>query len=104
MTLPTTSIGDAWALVRRNGDTPGKRISTRMAYLVDTVVGPNGHAVAYRGHVMRNDMTGWSKHLRRVEFSDVIGQWRFDRQPSVAQVRALKRRLPVAPWQALEAA
>jgi hypothetical protein len=34
MNLTATSIGDAWALVRRNGDTPGKRISTRMAYLV----------------------------------------------------------------------
>jgi hypothetical protein len=95
MNLTATSIGDAWALVRRNGDTPGKRISTRMAYLVDTVVGPNGHAVAYRGYVMRNDMTGWSKHLRRVEFTDVIRQWRFDRQPSLAQVQAVKRRLPV---------
>jgi hypothetical protein len=96
VTQPATSIGDAWALVRRNGDTPNKRLSTRMAYLVETAVGPDGKAVAYRGYVMRNDTTGWSKSLRRIEFGDVLKQWRYNRQPTSAQVHAAKNRLPVA--------
>jgi hypothetical protein len=68
MTLPTTRHSQPWALIRRNGDTPGKRISTRMAYLVDTIA-PNGIAVAVTGYIMRNDMTGWTK--RRIEWSDI---------------------------------
>lgn len=65
-----------WALIKRSGNTVGKRLSTRMAYLVATVVGPNGHAVALTGYVMNNDMTGWTKSKRRIEWSDVIKQWR----------------------------
>jgi len=68
MTLSTTRHSQPWALIRRNGDTPGKRISTRMAYLVDTIA-PNGIAVAVTGYIMRNDMTGWTK--RRIEWSDI---------------------------------
>lgn len=51
----------------------GKRLSTRMAYLVDTIA-PNGIAVALTGYIMRNDMTGWTKHPRRIEWSDIIRQ------------------------------
>jgi hypothetical protein len=65
-----------------------------MAYLVDTIA-PNGTAVALTGYIMRNDMTGWTKHPRWIEWSDVIRQWA--RQPSVADVRKIKARLPVAP-------
>jgi hypothetical protein len=93
MTLPTTCHSQPWALIRRYGDTPGKRISTRMAYLVDTSA-PDGQAVALTGYIMRNDMTGWTKHPRRVEWPDIIKQW--SRQPSVAEVRKVKARLPVA--------
>ena len=73
--------------------TPGKRISTRMAYLVDTIA-PNGTAVALTGYIMRNDMAGWTKHPRRIEWSDIIRQW--SRQPTTADARKVKARLPVA--------
>jgi hypothetical protein len=94
MTLPATCHSQPWALIRRNGDTPGKRLSTRMAYLIGTIA-PNGIAVALTGYIMRNDMTGWTKHPRWIEWSDIIRQW--TQQPTVAEVRKLKARLPVAP-------
>jgi hypothetical protein len=81
-----------WALVKRAGNTVGKRISTRMAYLVSTVA-PDGHAVALTGYVMNNDMTGWTKTIRRIEWSDVVKTWR--KQPTKADVQKAKRRLPV---------
>jgi hypothetical protein len=68
-----------------------------MAYLVGTIA-PNGIAVALTSYIMRNDMTGWTKHPRRVEWSDIIKQW--TRQPSVADMRKVKARLPVAPEKA----
>jgi hypothetical protein len=94
VTLPTTCHSQPWALIRRNGDTPGKRWSTRMAYLVDTIA-PNGIAIALKGYIINNDMTGWTKHPRRIEWSDIIRQW--SRQPTIAEVRKVKSRLPVAP-------
>ena len=94
MTLSTTRHSQPWALIRRNGDTPGRRTPTRMAYLVDTIA-PKGIAVALTGYIMRNDMTGWTKHPRRIEWADLIKQW--SRQPTVADVRKVKARLPMAP-------
>ena len=87
-----TNHGYPWALIRRAGDTIGKRPSTRMAFLVDTVAGDDGKAVAMRGYIANNDMSGWTKSLRRVEWSDVVRSWR--RQPDVATIRAIKRRMP----------
>jgi hypothetical protein len=91
---PATTHHAPWALIRRNGDTIGKRLSTRMAYLIDTIVGMNRRSVALRGYVMRSDMTGWTKHPRRIEWGDVIKTWR--RQPSVADVRKAKASLSIA--------
>ena len=91
--MPKTCHSQPWALVRRNGNTPGKQISTRMAFLVGTIA-PNGIAVAVTGYIMRNDVTGWTKHPRRVEWDDIIKQW--SRQPTIADVRKVKARLPVA--------
>jgi hypothetical protein len=88
-----TNHNQPWALIRRAGDTEGKRPSTRMAFLVDTVVGPDGKAVALRGYIARNDMTGWTKSLRRVEWADVVRSWR--RQPETAAIRAIKLRMPI---------
>jgi hypothetical protein len=64
-----------------------------MAYLVDTIA-PDGIAVALTGYIMNGDMTGWTKHPRRIEWADIIRQW--GRQPTVAEVRKVKARLPVA--------
>jgi len=91
--LPKTCHSQPWALIRRNGDTAGKRISTRMAYLVDTIA-PDGIAVALKGYIMNNDMTNWTKHPRRIEWDDIIRQW--SRQPTVAAVRKVKARLSIA--------
>lgn len=91
---PPTCHHAPWALVRRCGDTAGRRRSTRMAYLTDRIVGPNGEAIALKGYVMRNDMTGRTRHPRRIEWSDVIRTW--GHQPRAAEVRAVKQRLPVA--------
>jgi hypothetical protein len=87
----TTNHNQPWALVRRGGDTLGKRPNTRMAYLVDTVVGPDGKAVALRGYVMNNDMTNWTKNKVRIEWADVVKQWRH--QPTAAEVRRIKSKM-----------
>ncbi len=92
MSLPRTNHHAPWALVKRNGNTVGKRLSTRMAYLVSTIA-PNGKAVALTGYIMNNDMTGWTKSTRRIEWSDVVKAWRH--QPTKAEVQKVKRRLPV---------
>jgi hypothetical protein len=94
MTLPSTCHHAPWALVRRNGDTAGKRLSTRMAYLTDTIAGPDRHSVALRGYIMRNDMTSWTKHPRRIEWCDVIKTWRW--KPTTLDVQKVKARLPIA--------
>jgi hypothetical protein len=92
-----TNHGCPWALIRRAGDTAGKRPSTRVAFLVDTVVGDDGKAVALRGYIGRNDMTGWTKSLRRVEWSDIVKQWRA--MPSEKTIRSIKQRMPkVEQW------
>jgi len=62
----TTCHADPWALIRRGGDTEGKRLSARMAYLVGTVVGPDGKAIAMTGYIMNTDMTNWTKRPRRM--------------------------------------
>jgi hypothetical protein len=87
----TTCHHSPWALIRRNGDTIGKRPSTRMAYLVGTIA-PEGKAVAVTGYIMRNDMTGATKHPRRIEWSDIVKQWRS--KPSAIEVQKIKRRMP----------
>lgn len=87
----TTCHSSPWALVRRCGDTPGKRPSTRMAYLVGTIA-PNGQAVALTGFVMNNDLSGWTKSPRRIEWSDIVRQWRD--KPTAQQVQAVKQRMP----------
>lgn len=88
----TTNHHSPWALVRRAGDTVGKRPSTRMAFLVSTIA-PDGYAVALTGYVMNNDMTGWTKRPVRIEWADIVMQWR--RQPTVAEVRKVKAKMPV---------
>lgn len=94
MTLPVTNHHAPWALIRRNGDTIGERLSTRMAYLTDTVVGRDGKAVALRGYIMRNDMTGWTKQPQRIEWNAVVKRW--PHQPTPRDVRAVKACRPVA--------
>jgi len=91
---PANNHHALWALIRRNGDTIGKRLSTRMAYLIDTIVGVDRRSVALSGYAMRSDVTGWTKHPRRIEWNDVIKTWRH--QPSVADVRKAKASLPIA--------
>ena len=86
-----TNHHSPWALIRRAGDTIGKRPSTRMAYLVGTVA-PQGTAESLTGYVMNNDMTSWTKSLRRIEWADIVRQWH--RQPSAQQIRAIKKRMP----------
>jgi len=90
--LPATCHYSAWALIRRCGDTVGKRPSTRMAYLVGTIA-PHGTAEAVTGYVMNNDMTGWTKSVRRIEWADIVRQW--THQPTMQQVRTVKRRMPI---------
>jgi hypothetical protein len=98
----TTCHHSPWALIRRAGDAEGKRQSTRMAYLVGTVV-PKGEfkAVAMTGYIMNSDMTGWTRSVRRIEWGDVVKRW--NRQPTVAEVQKAKRRMPVVTVEAIAA-
>lgn len=91
--LMATCHPSPWALVRRAGDTPGKRLSTRMAYLTGFIA-QKGTAIALKGHVMNNDMTNWTKHPVRVEWIDIIKQWQ--RQPDVRDIALIKSKLPIA--------
>lgn len=89
----TTSHSAPWALVKRGGNADGKRVRTRMAFLVSTVAVPNGPAAALTGFIMNSDLTSWTKHPRRIEWSDVVKTWRY--RPTPAEIGAAKRRLPV---------
>jgi hypothetical protein len=64
-----------------------------MTYLVGTIV-RDGKAVAVTGFVMNSDLTGWTKHPRRIEWSDIVTTWR--RQPTAEEVKRAKTRLPIA--------
>jgi len=88
----TTSYAYPWALVRRAGDTIGKRPSTRMAFITKANA-EAGKIVSFTGYVMNNDMTGWTKHPVRIGTGDIVKEWR--RQPSVADIQKIKRRMPV---------
>ena len=85
--LPPTHFRSPWALIRRGGELENGTPFTRMAYLVETIA-PGGLAVAVRGYVMNENLKGWSKTLRRIEWVDLIETWR--RRPSPADIRAKK--------------
>lgn len=89
----TTNYAAPWALVYRAGDTPGKRRSTRMAFITKAHA-TDGNITHYVGYVMNTDMTGWSKSKRRIEPHDIIKTWRS--QPSIETVRKAKKRAPIA--------
>lgn len=90
----STSYACPWALVRRAGDTLGKRPSTRMAFIIKATASA-GEIVHFVGYVMNNDMSpaSWTKRAVRIECADIVKEWR--RQPSVAEVRRIKARMPV---------
>lgn len=88
----STSYPYPWALVRRAGDTVGKRPSTRMAFITKANASA-GEIVHFTGYVMNNDMTGWTKRVVRIECADIVKEWR--RQPTTAEVRRVKARMPV---------
>lgn len=96
----TTCHASPWALIRRNGDAVGKRPSTRMAYLVGTFA-PNGIAIAVTGYVMNNDLTGWTKHPRRIRWCDIVRKWRA--RPTKQDVRKVKRAMAVVTLADIEA-
>ena len=94
----TTCHGSPWALIFRGGDTPGRRRSTRMAYLVGTIA-PGGQAIAVTGYIMNNDMTGWTRHTRRIEWADIYYQWRD--QPMKSEIENKRKKLlPTYPREA----
>lgn len=98
-----TNHADPWALIRRAGDQLGKRPSTRMCFLVGTIVGPDGQATAMTGYIMNNDMTNWTKHVRPVRWEDIVKRWRH--RPSKDDVRKVKSKMPIVTetrWGSLE--
>lgn len=90
-----TSIPYPWALICRGGGQEGHRPFTRMAYFVKTAVGEDGKAVALFGLIGNGDCQGWTKHLRRVEWSEIVKQW--CTQPSAETIRKARARMPKLP-------
>jgi len=92
-TFLSTCYAYPWALVRRAGDTLGKRPSTRMAFITKAnAIG--GEIVSFSGYVMNNDMnTGWTKNVVEIGVDDIVKSWRH--QPSFAAVVRVKKRMPV---------
>lgn len=90
-----TNHADPWALVRRGGSRPGARPSTRLVYLVGTLV-PAGQAqaVAMTGFVIEAGGT-WTRHTRRIEWADIVRRW--PRQPTERQIAAAKRGMAKTP-------
>lgn len=90
--IAPTSYPTPFALVLRNGNTGGKRLSTRMAYITEAVA-HNGKIVFYKGLIGTTKLTGWSKHPMRIEPSDIIKTWRS--RPHITDIQRAKSRLPV---------
>jgi hypothetical protein len=88
----STSYPYPWALVRRAGDTLGKRPSTRMAFIVKATA-QSGQIVSFTGYVMSNDLTGWTKRCVRIAPADIVKEWR--KEPTPAEVQRVKARMPV---------
>lgn len=79
-----------WALLRPDGYV---RRAPCMAYLTGTLIDHDGEAYAARGYTMHPSMEGeWSKHPRRIEWSDIAARW--PSQPSAAAVRQSIARRP----------
>lgn len=88
----STSYPMPWALVRRAGDTLGKRPSTRMAFITKATA-QAGRIVSFTGYVMNNDLTGWTKRCVQIDPADIVKEWR--REPTPADVRKVKAKMPV---------
>lgn len=93
----TTSYRCPWALVRRSGDTVGKRPSTRMAFIV-AATARNGKIISFTGYVMNNDLTNWTKGRVKIDPADIVREWRHE--PTAAAVKSAKAKLPVVKTEA----
>ena len=97
MTIPArfkTSYAYPYALVRRGGDTPGKRISTRMAFITHAV-NEDGTLLFFKGYIGNKEMGAWTKHPRKIAEADIVKSWRS--LPSMVTIRKARKALPIAP-------
>lgn len=85
-----TNVPDAWALILRNGHTPGKRRNTRAAFLTDAIV-ENGQPIAYKAFIADASFNNWSVTKRLVAADMIVKRWR--QKPTREIVAALKKRM-----------
>lgn len=87
-----TNCGMPWALIKRGGQTPGKRPGTRLAFIT-TLSSPNGGRTLTIKAIMPNSRFAsatWTKP-RPVDERDIVKQWR--NAPSKAAVAKAKKGL-----------
>jgi hypothetical protein len=89
-----TSYAYPWALVTRNGQSPGKRPNTRMAFITEAIA-EQGHIVSYKAFIGNDDLAAWTRHPRDVEPDAIVKAWRV--APSKKEIRKAKARLKVQP-------
>lgn len=88
-----TTVAAPYALVTRNGATPGKRPNTFLAYIVGTV--PRGMSAGeFRAYIGRNGGTTWTAHPQIVSPDDVVARWKGG-WPSPKAIEAVRAKLPV---------
>lgn len=91
-----TSYAAPYALVTRNGVSPGKRPNTKLAFLTEAVA-EKGQIIGFRGRIATDAaMSDWSGTIRPIDAEEVITTWRS--KPSLAAIERERRKLkPVPP-------
>lgn len=93
MTL-TSSYAYPYALVARNGVSPGKRPNTKMAFITKAIA-EKGQIIGYKGHIAESDeMRGWTG-VRSIDVDDVIAMWRS--RPALTTIQREKKKLKPVP-------
>ena len=94
MTL-TTSWPTPFALVARNGVSPGKRPNTKMAFITRAVA-EKGQIIGYKGRIATSDeMIDFSSTVREIEVDEVIATWRS--RPALKTIQRERAKLRPVP-------
>lgn len=84
--------GTPYAIIKRNGQSPGKRPNTTLAFITKMKSKDGGRTMIVHGLIRQGN--GWTKRPRSIGYSDIVASWR--NAPRPATVAAARQRLPRA--------
>lgn len=82
-----------YALVLRGGNQVGKRLSTRLAYLMAPVRDEAGAVIGYKARLSNSARGRWTVYSYLVEIRDIVDRWQLP--PNRSQLGKAKAKLSV---------